>query len=97
MNTKTSTIADKWKSVVDGAKQRLKSSSVRMEWKRFSSEQIEFLKDLFESNGQEAKLSRYNVYDMCSKNEDFVRQCLRISLENDNVIFWWFFEFLENL
>ena len=60
MNTKTSTIADKWKSVVDGAKQRLKSSSVRMEWKRFSSEQIEFLKDLLEFDGQEAKLNRYN-------------------------------------
>ena len=97
MNTKTSTICDKWKFAVDGALRRLKSSSVRMEWKRFSLEQIEFLKDLLESNGQEAKLSRYNVYDMCSKNEDFVRQCLRVSLENDTATFWWFFDYLENL
>ena len=97
MNTKTSTIGDKWKFAVDGALRRLKSSSVRMEWKRFSLEQIEFLKDLLESNGQEAKLSRYNVYDMCSKNEDFVRQCLRVSLENDTATFWWFFDYLENL
>ena len=97
MNTKTSTIGDKWKSVVDGAKQRLKSSSLRMEWKRYSSEQIEFLKDLLESNSEEAELSRYNVQDMCSKNEDFVRQCFRVSLENDTATFWWFFDYLENL
>ena len=97
MNTKTSTICDKWKFAVDGALRRLKSSSVRMEWKRFSLEQIEFLKDLLESNGQEAKLSRYNVYDMCSKNEDFVRQCLCVSLENDTATFWWFFDYLESL
>ena len=59
MNTKTSTICDKWKFAVDGALRRLKSSSVRMEWKRFSLEQIEFLKDLLESNGQEAKLTAW--------------------------------------
>ena len=97
MNTKTSTICDKWKFAVDGALRRLKSSSVRMEWKRFSLEEIEFLKDLSESNGQDTKLSSYNLYDMCSKNEEFVRQCLRVSLENDAATFWWFFEYLEEL
>ena len=90
-------IGDKWKFAIDGALRRLKSTSVRMEWKRFSLEQIEFLKDLSESNGQDAKLSRYNVYDICAKNEDFVRQCIRVSLENDTATFWWFFEYLEEL
>ena len=95
MNIKT--VSDKWKFAVDGALRRLKSSSVRMEWKRFSLEEIEFLKDLSESNGQDTKLSSYNLYDMCSKNEEFVRQCLRVSLENDAATFWWFFEYLEEL
>ena len=63
MNIKT--VSDKWKFAVDGALRRLKSSSVRMEWKRFSMEQIEFLKDLSESNGQDTKLSSYNLYEMC--------------------------------
>ena len=95
MNSRTS-ITDKWKFVVNGALRRLKSPPVRMEWKRFFPMQIEFLKALLESNNQET-LSTYNVFDMCSKNEDFVRQCLCVSLENDTATFWWIFESLETL
>ena len=79
-------------SFIDAAK--IVMTKVRLEWKQFAQkEKIEFLTALSESRHQDLN-KIFDIKNICEKDEDFVRECIKVSLENEH-LFLNFFECIE--
>ena len=71
-----------------------KLSTVRIEWKQFTTEEkIDFLKALADPSCQNL-IEKHEVNNICSNDEKYVRECLKVSLENE-LNFWSLFEYIE--
>ena len=85
-----------WRSISDRAV-RLNRRPQRIEWKKFSQDKIEFLKDLADTKSDEESIyNQDDILKFCSQDEEFVKQCLKVSLEDQNR-FCIFFDLLEEL
>ena len=79
-------------SFIDAAK--IVMAKVRLEWKQFDQkEKIEFLTALSDSRHQDLD-KIFDIKNICEKDEDFVRECIKVSMENEH-LFLNFFECIE--
>ena len=79
--------AGKWKSMVNRALKNSTTKSVPTEWKEFTEIKINFLQELRNSNSVQDLDDKYDIYQLCFQDEEFVKRCLLISLENNVVQF----------
>ena len=79
--------ARKWKSMVNKALNNSTTKSVPTEWKKFTEIKINFLQELRNSNSVQDLDDNYDVYQLCFQDEEFVKRCLLVSLENSLVQF----------
>ena len=79
--------AGKWKSMVNKALNNSTTKSVPTEWKKFTDIKINFLQELRNSNSVQDLDDNYDVYQLCFQDEEFVKRCLLVSLENSLVQF----------
>ena len=79
--------AGKWKSMVNKALNNSTTKSVPTEWKKFTEIKINFLQELRNSNSVQDLDLNYDVYQLCFQDEEFVKRCLLVSLENSLVQF----------
>ena len=77
----------KWKSMVNKALNNSTTKSVPTEWKKFTEIKINFLQELRNSNSVQDLDDNYDVYQLCFQDEEFVKRCLLVSLENSLVQF----------
>ena len=74
--------AGKWKSMVNRALKNSTTKSVPTEWKKFTEIKINFLQELRNSNSVQDLDDKYDIYQLCFQDEEFVKRCLLVSLEN---------------
>ena len=77
----------KWKSMVNKALNNSTTKSVPTNWKKFNEIKINFLQELRNSNSVQDLDDNYDVYQLCFQDEEFVKRCLLVSLENSLVQF----------
>ena len=77
----------KWKSMVNKALNNSTTKSVPTDWKKFTEIKINFLQELRNSNSVQDLDDNYDVYQLCFQDEEFVKRCLLVSLENSLVQF----------
>ena len=74
--------AGKWKSMINKALKNSTTKSLPTEWKIFTEIKINFLQGLRNSNSIQDLDENYDIYQLCFQDEEFVKRCLLVSLEN---------------